>query len=86
VQTVLTLRTRSLQKASGPYMCNNASGDLRWVITQRRHDAQSERARQDMPLWKPGLIVAALPLTLLFAYGFVRFMPELVFPIAATRH
>jgi len=39
-----------------------------------------------MPLWKQGLIVAVLPLSLLFAYGFVRFMLELVFPIAATRH
>jgi len=27
-----------------------------------------------------------LPLALLFAYGFVRFMLELVLPIAATRH
>jgi len=36
--------------------------------------------------WKPGFVAAALPLALLFAYGFVRFMLERVFPVGATRH
>lgn len=80
------MKSLEAKKMRKSVSCNNASGDLRWVVTQRRHDAQGERPRQNMPLSKPGLIVAALPLALLFAYGFVHFMLELVFPIAATRH
>jgi len=80
------MKSLAAKKMGKPVPCNNASGDLRWVVAQRRDEAQAERSRQDMPLWKQGLIVAVLPLSLLFAYGFVRFMLELVFPIAATRH
>jgi len=66
--------------------CTTASGDLRWMVEQGPRDEQRESAGHGRRRWKPVFIVAALPLALLFAYGFVRFMLELVFPIAATRH
>ena len=69
-----------------PVRCRTASGDFRWMVSQRPHGAQAERSGQRRRRWKPGFVAAALPLALLFAYGFVRFVLELVFPVAATRH
>ena len=45
----------------------------------------AEMTRIGLPV-PPGFTITTLPLALLVAYGFVRFMLELVFPIAATRH
>lgn len=69
-----------------PVPSNTASGDLRWMVAQRPHDGQADSSRHVRRPWKPVFIIAALPLAFLFAYGFVRFMLELVFPIAVTRH
>jgi hypothetical protein len=69
-----------------PVRCRTASGDFRRMVSQRPHDAQAERSGQRRRRWKPGFVAAALPLALLFAYGFVRLMLERVFPVGATRH
>lgn len=55
-------------------------------LPQRRQGEDARDARQGARWRKPGFIVAALPLALLFAYGFARLMLEVVFPLAKTRH
>ena len=81
-------RMKSLEakRTRRPVPYSAASGDLRWVVSQHRHVAHAQGSGPARRRWKPVFIIAALPLALLFAYGFVRFMLELVFPIAATRH
>jgi hypothetical protein len=80
------MRSIEVKKTKAQVSCRTASGDLRWMVAQSPHDADARGSRQGGPLRKPWLVVAALPLALLFAYGFIRFMLELVFPLAVTRH
>ncbi|MFL9998499.1 hypothetical protein PQR34_45155 [Paraburkholderia sediminicola] len=80
------MKSLEAKKTPQPVRCSTASGDLRWMVAQSPHDSQAEDSGQGRRRWKPVFIIAALPLALLFAYGFVRFMLELVFPIAVTRH
>jgi hypothetical protein len=80
------MKSLEAKKTPQPVRCSTASGDMRWMVARRSHDAQAEGSGRHRRGWKPAFIVAVLPLALLFAYGFVRFMLELVFPIAATRH
>ncbi|MGF6852411.1 hypothetical protein [Paraburkholderia sp. CI3] len=80
------MKSLEAKKTRRPVSCNTASGDLRWAVAQHRRDAHAERPGHARRRWKPAFVVAALPVALLFAYSFVRFMLELAFPIAATRH
>ena len=80
------MKSLEAKKRPQPVPCSTGSGDLRWIVAQRPHDGRAEGSGHVRHRWKPVFIVGALPLALLFAYGFVRFMLELVFPIAANRH
>jgi hypothetical protein len=71
---------RGKKKKQQPVPCNTASGDLHWMIKQQ-YDRQIER-----PIWNPffskfSLVLVVFFLALLFAYGFIRLILELVFPI-----
>ncbi|MFM0652917.1 hypothetical protein [Paraburkholderia sediminicola] len=80
------MKSLEAKRTRRPVPSNTASGDLRWMVGQRPHVEKADRSGHGLRPWKPVFIMAALPLALLFAYGFVRFMLELVFPIAVTRH
>jgi hypothetical protein len=76
------MKSLEAKRTRRPVPSNTASGDLGWIVVQHPRAGQADRSGHGWRRWKPVFIIAALP----FAYGFVRFMLELVFPIAATRH
>jgi hypothetical protein len=80
------MKSLEAKRTRRPVPSNTVSGDLRWMAAQHSPNGQADRFGHGRRRWKPVFIGAALPLALLFAYGLVRFIVELVFPIAGTRH